>query len=115
MSDDYQIDIAQSFISLFVEPGRTKPHLSRADIAQRYELCEDMATMLAPTAQELLHKLGVAESDVLERCLAGLTGEAAVVSQPEAVWVVRRLAELSGWSQPADDWPTAVQQSASLP
>ncbi len=115
MSDDYQLDIAQSFIALFIEPGRTKPHTARADIAQRYELCEDMAQMLTPTAQELLHKLGVAELDVLDRCLAGLGGEAAVVTRPEAVWVVRRLAELSGWSQPAPDWPPAVVEPAAQP
>lgn len=113
MSDEYQVDIAQSFIVLYLEPGRTKPNTSRAQIAQRYELCEDMAQMLTPTAQELLHKLGVTELDVLDRCLAGLAGEAAVVSLPEAVWVVRRLAELSGWSQPGPDWPVNLAEPES--
>jgi hypothetical protein len=112
VSDEYQVDIAQSFLALFVEPGHTKPHASRAEIEQRYELCEDMAQMLTPTAQDLLHKLGLAEIEVLDRCLAGLAGEAAMVSRVEAVWVVRRLAELSGWSQPDLDWPENAQALA---
>ena len=113
MLDEYQVDIAQSFIALYLEPGRIRPNASRAHIAQRYELCEDMAHMLSPTAQELLHKLGVTEVDVLDRCLAGLAGEAAVVSRAEAVWVVRRLAELSGWSQPGPNWPVNVTEPES--
>lgn len=104
MSDDYQIDIAQSFAILFLEPGRSKPSASRSHVAQRYELCEDMAQILVPTAQELLHKLGVAESDVLQRIFVGLTGESAVVTRPEAIWVVRRLAELCSWAQPGEGW-----------
>ena len=105
MSDEYQVDIAQSFLLLFCEPGRNKPSAPRAHIAQRYELCEDMAQMLVPTAQELLQKLGVAESDVLERVFAGLTGDDAVVTRLEATWVVRRLAELCAWAQPGPYWP----------
>jgi hypothetical protein len=42
--------------------------------------------------------LGLAESDVLTRCLQGLRVEPAVVSEAESVWVARRLAELLGWS-----------------
>ena len=114
MSDESQIDIAQSFLALFIEPGRTKPNATRSHIAERYELCEDMAQMLTTTAQEMLHKLGIAECDVLERCLSGLTGDNAVVTPPEAVWVVRRLAELSGWSQPGPDWPAPLAPAQSL-
>ena len=113
MSDDYQIDIAQSFAVLFLEPGRIKPTVPRAHIAQRYELCEDMAQMLVPTAQELLHKLGVAQSDVLQRVLVGLTGERAVVTLREAIWVARRLAELCNWAQPGEAWPDAIATSCS--
>lgn len=46
MSEDAnQINIPQSFIALFVEPGRQKPSASRAVVAQRYELCEDLANI----------------------------------------------------------------------
>jgi len=100
LSDENQTGIPQSFIALFIEPGRSKPAATRFFIAGRYELCEDMANLLTQTAQEMLHGLGIAESDVLQRCYLGLTVDGAVVSPQEAEWVVRRLAELSGWEQP---------------
>ena len=99
MSDEYQIEIPQSFMALFVEPGRQKPNASREVIAERYELCEDMATMLTETANTMLFSLGITENDVLVRVHRGLIGEGAVVTPSEAVWVVHRLAELLGWSQ----------------
>ena len=100
MSEDNQIEIPQSFIALFIEPGRSKPAATRFFIAERYEMCEDMASLLTQTAQEMLHSLGIAESDVLQRCYQGLlVGE--VFNAPESEWVVRRLAELSQWPQPA--------------
>jgi hypothetical protein len=102
LSDDNQVEIPQSFVALFMEPGRSKPAATRLFIAERYELCEDMASLLTQTAQEMLHGLGVTEHDVLRRCFQGLTAEGAVVSMPEAQWVVRRLAELSQWPQPVD-------------
>lgn len=97
MSDENQVDIPQSFIALFMEPGRSKPAATRFFIAQRYELCEDMANLLTHTAQEMLHGLGIAERDVQERCYRGLLAGDAVFKPAEALWVVRRLAELSGW------------------
>ena len=101
MSDENQVEIPQSFIALFIEPGRSKPAATRFFIAERYELCEDMASLLTQTAQEMLHGLGIAENDVLQRCYQGLMVDNAVFTPPEAEWVVRRLAELSQWPQPA--------------
>lgn len=101
MSDDNQVEIPQSFIALFIEPGRSKPAATRFFISERYELCEDMASLLTQTAQEMLHGLGIAESDVLQRCYQGLVVDNGVFTAPEAEWVVRRLAELSQWPQPA--------------
>jgi hypothetical protein len=98
LSEDNQIEIPQSFVELFMEPGRSKPSATRAHIAERYELCEDMASLLTNTAQEMLHGLGIAETDVLLRCYQGLLAEPAVFNAPEALWVVRRLAELSQWN-----------------
>lgn len=99
MSDDYQIDIPQSFIALFVQPGRQKLSEPRDIVAARYELCEDMASMLTETARDMLFSLGIGESDVLERCRRGLSGDNAVVSVAEADWVIRRLAELLNWRE----------------
>ena len=101
MSDDNQVEIPQSFIALFIEPGRSKPAATRFFIAERYELCEYMATLLTQTAQEMLHGLGISEGDVLQRCYQGLAVDNGVLNALEAEWVVRRLAELSQWAQPA--------------
>ena len=97
MYEEYQIEIPPSFMALFIDPGRQKPNASRDVVAGRYELCEDMATMLMETAKDKLLSLGIAEEDVLAQCLSALTGAGAVVTEPEAGWVVRRLAELLEW------------------
>jgi hypothetical protein len=94
MSDDDQIEIPASFIALYLPPGRLKPTLPRAELAARYELCEDMAQMLIDTARTMEFSLGITEADVLQRVGQGLRGEGAVVSPDEATWVVTRLAEL---------------------
>lgn len=99
MYEEYQIEIPQSFMALFVEPGRSKPNASREVVASRYELCEDMASMLTETAKNLYLSLGITEDDVLIQCYRGLTGEGAVVTEPEAIWVTHRLAELLEWPQ----------------
>jgi hypothetical protein len=49
----------------------------------------------------MLHGLGITESDVLQRVYQGLAVEGGVFNALEAQWVVRRLAELSQWPQPA--------------
>ncbi len=106
MSQDNQIYIPESFMALFVAPGRYKPTAAHAEICARYELCEDMANMLTETAQTMQFSLGVTEHDVLERCLRGLQAESTVVSMPESVWVVHRLAELLNWpALKADEAP----------
>ena len=100
MSEDSQLLIPPSFIALYLPEGRIKPTLSRGEIAQRYELCEDMAQMFTETASTMLVTLGITEHDVLTRCQLGLLAEPAVVSADEAGWVVSRLAELMNWPMP---------------
>jgi hypothetical protein len=96
MPDPNQIVIPRSFIDLFIPPGSRKPSATREHIAERYDLCEDMAQMLTETARTRLFELGIAEVDVLERMYAGLQA-GTVVDEAEARWVVRRLAELLEW------------------
>jgi hypothetical protein len=92
-----QTDIPDSFIGLFLLPGATRPSAPRAKIAARYELCEDMAQMLTEHAQATRFDLGIGEDDVLMQLRRGLEVEGSVVSQAEALWIVRRLAELLDW------------------
>ena len=97
MSDDSQILVPESFVALYVPRGRLRPTASRQEIAERYEFCEDLAHMLEDQAKAVLFDLGISEDDVLERIRAGLRGGAAGVTEPQAWWVTRRLAELLGW------------------
>lgn len=97
MSDESQIEVPPSFVALFVPPGRIKPTASREHIHQRYELCEDLASMFVDTAQTKLWELGITQADVLSRIHAGLLAGAGGVQTNEAQWVICRLAELLGW------------------
>lgn len=98
MSDENQTVLPASFIALYLAPGRTKPRSPREEIAQRYEFCEDLATLLMDPAQTKLWELGVTQQDVLERIHRGLASEPSSVTPAEATWVMRRLTELLGWS-----------------
>ncbi len=100
MSDEYQIEIPQSFLALYSDARRQRLSAPWHEVAQRYELCEDLAQLLTTTAKDMEFSLGIAESDVLSRVHLGLLGEGAVVTPPEAQWVVCRLAELLGWALP---------------
>jgi len=97
MSDDDQTLIPRSFIELYIAPGKIKPSEPRGVIATRHDLCEDMAQMLTEHARTRLFELGITEHDVLERIHRGLLAPASMLSESEAGWVVRRLAELLDW------------------
>lgn len=108
MSDEFQIEIPPSFIALYLDPGRLKPNAPRAVVAERYEFCEDLATMLTDHAKTMLFDLGITEEDVLERCHRGLVVEGSGTGPAEAQWVIRRLAELLGWPCPPFEPPPAA-------
>jgi hypothetical protein len=95
-----QIEIPPSFMALFVTAGHLKPGASQEIVVGRYELCEDMACMLAEHAQTMLFNLDLSEEEVLVRCHKGLAVGASVFTEPESVWVIRRLAELLAWTPP---------------
>jgi hypothetical protein len=98
MSEENQIVVPPSFVTLFVDSGRMKPNASRQHILARYEFCEDLATMLMDHAKGQQCALGVAQVDVLERIHRGLISDGAGVELVEATWVIRRLAELLDWN-----------------
>jgi hypothetical protein len=97
MTEEFQILIPPSFMALYVPPGKTKPTLGQREMAQRYELCEDLANLLTEKAANMQFTLGITEELVLTQCELGLLAEPAVVSPVEARWVVCRLAELLNW------------------
>lgn len=100
MSDMNQIEIPQSFMALFLTPGRDKPNAPQETVIRRYELCEDMACMLAERAPTMLFSSGLGEEAVLLLCRQGLLADTATFNAKEADWVIHRLAELLGWTAP---------------
>ena len=99
--NESQLLVPESFAELFITPGLRKPSIDRAALAEKFELCEDMAQMLTEHASQVLVKLGITEGDVLARMLQGLVAEEGRLSEGEALWVVSRLAELLQWTLPA--------------
>ena len=100
MPDENQIEIAPSFIALFVDRGRLLPGATQEFVIGRYDLCEDMACTLVEHAQTMQFDQGLSEADVLGRCHQGLLAESSVVTAKEAAWVICRLAELLSWPCP---------------
>ena len=100
MYDHNQLEIAESFLALYLVPGRPKPTATREVITGRYELCETLANHLYEYARAQHHDHGISEDEVLMRCRRGLLAEASGVNEREAIWVIRRLAELEGWECP---------------
>lgn len=96
MSDDSQILIPRSFIDLFIPPGKHKPTATREHIAQRYELCEDLAQGLVDTAQTQRWSLGITQADVLQTIARSLPALDLGLDAAECTWVLTRLAELLG-------------------
>jgi len=101
MSDDNQTLIPRPFLELFLSPGASKPNESRAHIAERYELCEDMAQMLTEHATAKRLEMGATASQILDRVHQGLLAEGSVVTPAESGWVICRLSELLAWPAPA--------------
>ena len=97
MTEEFQIHIPPSFMALYIAPGKVKPTLGLHEMAERYELCEDLANLLTEKAANMQFTLGITEELVLQQCELGLLTEPSVVSPVEARWVVCRLAELLNW------------------
>ena len=97
MSEGNQTYLPESFTALYVPPGKVKPSIGMREMAERYELCEDLANLLTEKAANMRFTLGITEDLVLQQCELGLLAEPAVVSPVEARWVVCRLAELLNW------------------
>ncbi len=100
MDDSNQIEVPPSFLALFVSPYGQRLTEPVAVVRQRYELCEDLAQMLAEDASARLFKSGGTEREVLDRMRTALSEPGSAVQPMEASWVVTRLAELLGWPLP---------------
>lgn len=103
MPIDSQIEPPQSFMAMYLTPGRDRPNAPQELVLARYELCEDMACSLIEHAQTLAFNEGLSNSKVLARCHQGLLDDGSTFNEKEAVWVMYRLAEMLGWEVPDPD------------
>ncbi len=106
MSLDNQIEPPQSFMAMYLTPGRDRPNAPQSVILARYELCEDMASLLAEQVQTLAFEENFAGTGALMKCYQGLLAGEADFTPREAAWVVLRLAERLGWEAP--EWLIAA-------
>jgi len=102
MQDPNQIEVPPSFIALYASPSGHRLTQPMAMVRERYELCEDLAQMLTEHAAMTETRTGAPGHQVLSTMQRALEGDESTVQPAEAVWVVRRLAELLGWEPPPD-------------
>jgi hypothetical protein len=100
MTIDNQIEPPQSFMAMYITPGRDRPNAPQELVLARYEQCEDMACVLTEHAQTLVFKDNLSEREVLARCYRGLIDTGVDFNPKESAWVICRLAELLGWTPP---------------
>ena len=100
MEDCNQIEVPPSFTALFAAPGCYKLTEPMSFVRQRYELCEDLAQALTEQAAAVQFRTGEDEAVVLRKMESTLSAEGSALKPVEAQCVVRRLAELLGWSAP---------------
>jgi len=101
MDDSNQLEVPPSFTALFTAPPGHRLTEPIAIVRSRYEICEDMAQMLTEHASTALAQSNDSERQVLVRMQQALSAEGSPVQPNEAIWVIRRLAELLGWEAPA--------------
>jgi len=102
MSDDYQIEIPPSFIAIYTD-ARRRLTVKLAELRQRYDLCEDTAQQLVEPGRHIHFDLGLTQDEVIDRLLAGLHDSDSGLTADEAVWVIKRMAELLDWTLPGDE------------
>lgn len=96
---DNQILVPPSFIAVHSD-ARGRLQISADELRARYELCEDLASVLVDQAQTLLHVQAPSEAQILLGIARGLQTPESGTSTAEASWIVSRLAELLGWKHP---------------
>lgn len=97
MDEQYQIEIPQSFMAIYLRNGR--PIETRKTVEDRYDLCEDLASQTGDACHVLQFKDDLSEAEVLRRCHASLR-DGGIVTPLEADWVIVRVAELLQWQRP---------------
>lgn len=100
MDDLNQIEVPPSFLALYTSAATRRLTQPISEVRDRYELCEDLAQMMVEHPSMQQGDDAASQREVLARTQLALEGEASPVQRNEAMWVIRRLAELLGWEQP---------------
>lgn len=92
-----QRTVPEAFARLHTPPGRLRPALSKEELLQRHELCEDLSQMLSETARSRMLELGITEADALATLRKAIPATDLELHDGEIDWVIGRIAELLGW------------------
>ena len=85
-----------------------RPHAARDFVTGRYHLCQAMVQQMLEPARTLHFEQNIREDRVLLQCYQHLLDGVSDLSQREAVWVVRRMAEALDWDCPAIPAPARL-------
>jgi hypothetical protein len=96
MIDQSQTPGLRAFVEMYAADTRAARDIGPV-IGERYELCEHLAQALSRELAGLGHNIGLPTHLVRERVREGLMRQEAIVTEPEAQWVMARLADLLDW------------------
>lgn len=89
--------LATKYKGRFYSPGCTPPELF-----ERWQVCEDLAAQLAAKSisSKAGHRAHMSELEILEQYLPRLIAQ-RWTSEAEARFIIRRVAEITGWPAPS--------------
>ncbi len=99
MEDPNQTYVPESFMAMYQQRGRLTA--TREQIETRHEFCEDLASQVSEMCRTVQFAGDLSQSAALRKCFDGLVEPPLSVSQPEARWVMCRVAEMLEWDVPA--------------
>ena len=98
MYDHNQTLVPDSFLALYVRHGR--PLLDRKEMEARYENAESLAEQIAAVVASVPAEDGEGQREALRSVKASLLVDLLREREPEAGWVVTRVAEMCEWAPP---------------
>ncbi len=109
---DCQIEIPPSFIAIFQRhPCVPIPSHRWTEILAKYEICEDLAHLLAQQGRAAMLDMGITEFDVQTTYRSHLAAPEMALTEKEQAWVLLRCCEVAQWLMP-DDLMQIVTQSS---
>ena len=98
MYDHNQTLVPESFLALYARHGR--PLLERKEMEARYESAESLAEQFAAVVANVPAEDAAGQREALRAVKASLLTDLLRERGPEALWVVRRVAEMCEWAPP---------------